>query len=239
MLPDKRHPDKRHPHKRRPPEPRAQPDRPAQRAASAARNPLPDSADPILVGRIVGAWGVRGWVRVAPYNDPRLSLLLRLPVWFLRAPAGSGSAELRALDVEQARAHGSDEIVAKLAGVDERDAARALEGTEVLLPREQFPALPADEVYWADLIGCTVRDPDGDPLGTIIAVEDHPAHPVMRLSIDVAESAPTNAETPPHAGAPPQAGARRSERLIPFVPELIRSVDLAARVVVADWRRDW
>ncbi|MCO5099919.1 MAG: ribosome maturation factor RimM [Burkholderiaceae bacterium] len=160
---------------------------------------------------------MRGWVRVAPFNDPRDSLLLRLPAWFLRSPRGQAQGDdgLRAVEVECARAHGAGEIVARIVGVDDRDAALALEGVEVLLARDRFPEPPAGEVYRTDLIGCAVVDPDGESLGTVVAVEDHPAHPVMRLS-----------------------GAGRA-RLVPFVPELIRSVDLVARVVVADWRRDW
>jgi len=177
----------------------------------------PESGEPVLVGRINGAWGVRGWVRVAPFNDPRLSLLLRLSTWFLRAPGAQAAAGVgwRSIEVESARAHGADEIVAKIAGIDDRNAALALEGAEVSLARDRFPELQAGEVYWTDLIGCAVVDPDGGPLGTVVAIEDHPAHPVMRLS---------------------DAGRAR---LVPLVPELIRSVDLAARVVVADWRRDW
>lgn len=207
------------PSKRPPPEP-----------GSAATVP---PAEPVLVGRIAGAWGVHGWVRVVPFNDPRLSLLLRLPVWHLRAPraqasgaprggasrtlrdAGPAGAEWRAVDVDRARAHGADEIVARLSGIDDRDAALALEGVEIFLERDRFPEPTADEVYWADLLGCTVFDPDGNPLGTVVAIDDHPAHPVMRLSDE------------------------SHERLVPLVPELIRSVDVAARAVVADWRRDW
>ena len=176
---------------------------------------------------------MHGWVRVVPFNDPRLSLLLRLPVWYLHAPreqalralrgepspipgtAERAGAEWRAVDVDRARAHGADEIVARLSGIDDRDAALALEGVEIFLERERFPEPTADEVYWADLLGCTVLDPDGNALGTVVAIEDHPAHPVMRLSDG------------------------HHERLVPLVPELIRSVDVAARAVVADWRRDW
>ncbi len=194
--------------------------RPPPESGSAA--PVPP-ADPVLVGRIAGAWGVHGWVRVVPFNDPRLSLLLRLPVWYLRASGepvsgargGAAPSEWRATEVERARAHGADEIVARLAGIVDRDAALALEGVEIFLERDRFPEPTADEVYWADLIGCAVLDPDGHPLGTVVAIEDHPAHPVMRLSDE------------------------GRERLVPLVPELIRSVDVAARTVVADWRRDW
>lgn len=182
--------------------------------SSDPHDSIGDPPDPVLVGRIVGAWGVRGWVRVAPFNDPRLSLLPRMPTWWLR-----DGARTRAMRVEAARPHGAGEIVARIAGIDDRDAANALEGSEVLLSRAQFPAPEHDEVYWADLIGCTVLDPDGASLGAIVSIEDQPAHPLMRV---VEEGAPQ-----PH------------ERLIPLVPEFLLSVDLDARVVVADWRSDY
>lgn len=223
------------------PSKRPPPDLPPQALRPEAGSPS-EPAEPVLVGRIAGAWGVRGWVRVTPFNDPRLSLLLQLPVWWLRAggaslradaPArtvddarlrGIHDARPRAWQIEHAKPHGADEIVAKLAGIDDRDAALAFDGFEVLLSREQFPEPQADEVYWADLIGCRVLDPDGESLGSIVGIDDQPAHPVLRLSDEEADD-----------GTQAIAG----ERLIPFVPQLILSIDLAARVVVADWRRDY
>lgn len=189
---------------------------------------------------------MRGWLRVVPFNDPRLSLLLRLPSWWLRPGAESKQPVIgaRAVQVEAAKPHGAQEIVAKLEGIDDRDAASALEGAEILLQREQFPEPEPDEVYWADLIGCTVLDPDGAPLGTIVAIEDQPAHPVLRLS----GTAPENDSSAPFAHAAAKAGERATARrparrthetLVPLVPELILEVDLARRVVVADWRSDY
>ncbi|HEY0879034.1 MAG TPA: ribosome maturation factor RimM [Zeimonas sp.] len=227
------------PGKRPPPElprERSRPTRPlpaqGQRAERQRADRLHVEADlpsapaaPVVVGRITGAWGVRGWVRVAPFNDPRLSLLLRLPVWWLRTGSVPSRADpvVRSVRIEGAKPHGG-EIVAKLAGIDDRDAALALEGCEVLLSREQFPEPEADEVYWTDLIGCRVLDPDDQLLGTVVAIDDQPAHPVMRL---------TDGEARPGDAMP------GGERLIPLVPELILSIDLVARVVVADWRRDY
>lgn len=182
--------------------------------------------DLLPVGRVTGAWGVRGWVRIAPFNDPRSSLLLQLSLWWLRA------ADTRAVEVEAAKPHGAAEIVAKLAGVDDREAALALDGTEVLLSREQFPEPQAGEVYWADLIGCRVLGPDGESLGIVVAIDDQPAHPVMRLSDEQAGGG-DSAES----GVGNRVAA--IERLVPFVPDLILSIDLAARVIVVDWRQDY
>src|SRR5690606_5408872 len=150
------------------PSKRPPPDSRAPEPPHPGAGPLSEPKEPILVGRIVGAWGVRGRVRVAPFNDPRSSLLLRLPVWWLRAAGAAPRVESRpradarlrdearphAVRVEDAKPHGGDEIVAKLVGVDDRDTALALKGFEVLLSREQFPEPEPDEVYWADLIGC-------------------------------------------------------------------------------------
>ncbi len=172
-------------------------------------------ADAVLVGRVVGAWGVRGWVRVAPFNDARDSLLLALAEWWLR-----GKGDARVVRVEEARVHGR-ELVAKFDGIDDRTAAEAFDGFEVLLSRARFPAPAADEIYWADLIGCTVRNPSGEVLGVVTGIDDHVAHPVLRLS-DVDEH-----------------GAPAPDRLIPLIPEVIVRVDLAERFVLADWRRDY
>lgn len=179
---------------------------------------------------------MRGEVRVEPFNDPRESLLASLNEWWLQpepapaastaggpalVPPGSVPSLPVLLRVARARAHGAHEIVAKLAGIDDRDAAQALAGRTVCLARAQFPEPAADEVYWTDLIGCTVLDPDGTELGTITAIEDHPAHPLLRVE------------------AGPSPAGHAQSHLIPLVPALLLSVDPAARRIVADWRADY
>lgn len=182
-----------------------------QGAGSAGSAPV----DAVAVGRVLGAWGVRGWVRVAPFNDSRDSILPGLQRWWLQDREG-----LRPLQIEAARVHGA-EIVAKIAGIDDRDVAATFQGCEVLVARAEFPSVADDEVYWVDLIGCTVRNPAGDVLGIVRGVEEHPAHPVLQ----VAEAA-----TPGH---------RLPDRLIPLVPEVVLSIDVEARSIVADWQSDY
>lgn len=173
-------------------------------------------ADAIPVGRVRGAWGVRGWLRVTPFNDPHESLLPSQRQWWLRT-AGA----VRALEITSARPHG-DDIVAKAAGIEDRDAAAALEGCEILIRRADFPRPSDDEYYWVDLIGCTVRNPAGETLGVVSAIENHAAHAVLRLS----DTLPTGARAAP-------------DRLIPLVPAFILAIDVEARSIVADWARDY
>jgi len=172
-------------------------------------------ADAVAVGRVSGAWGVRGGFRVTPFNDPRDSVLIGQLRWWLRGRAGCS-----VLEIEQARPHGA-EIVATAAGLDDRERAQALKGCEVLVSRAAFPDTEPDEVYWVDLIGCAVRNPAGEPLGVVAAVDEFGAHPVLRL------------DTLDEAGRP---GA---SRLIPFVPERILEIDLARRKILADWELDY
>jgi 16S rRNA processing protein RimM len=158
---------------------------------------------------------VRGWLRIVPFNDPHESILTGQPRWWLRGPAGC-----RLLTIEQSRVHG-DDIVAKASGLDDRDRAQALKGCEVMISRTQFPGAPPGEVYWVDLIGCTVRNPAGELLGVVTAVDEFGADPVLRLE------------------APGEAPGSSIQRLIPFVPAFVVEVDVAGRRLVADWDLDY
>ena len=158
---------------------------------------------------------MRGWLRIVPFNDPRDSILIGQPGWWLR-----GRGICRLLEIEQARVHG-DEIVAKVGGLDDRDSAEALKGCEVLVSRAAFPGAAPGEVYWIDLIGCCVRNPAGELLGVVASVEEFGADPVLRLDL------------------PGEAADGKSARLIPLVPAYVLEVDLPGRRIVADWQADY
>ncbi|HVL56174.1 MAG TPA: ribosome maturation factor RimM [Burkholderiaceae bacterium] len=163
----------------------------------------------IALGRVAGAYGLRGWIKVVPYGSAADSALLQTRDWQL---ARSGAEPLALhLTIERARCHGAA-VVAKIAGIDERDGAERLKGAEVRIKRIDFPPLADDEYYWVDLIGCEVINPDGQPLGRVVSVDDHGAHAILELDGGV---------------------------LIPFVSVYIVSVDLGARRIVADWQADY
>jgi 16S rRNA processing protein RimM len=176
-----------------------------------ATEPASAPTDLIEVGRVTDAWGVRGWIRIEPFNHPPESILLRVREWWLDCPAVAGAGPLR---VTRCRVHG-DALVAKPAGSDDRDQALRFKGAEIRISRSVFPVAPEGEVYWVDLIGCSVSGLEGVELGAVERVEDHGAHPILFV--------------------------RQGERvlLIPFVEQIVTGVDIAARRVVAEWAADY
>lgn len=162
--------------KPRPPEARL---RPGARRAQAfprergAEDAGPRPADLVAVGRVTDAYGLQGWVKVSPYNDPTQSVLRSIRRWWFDDGASAA--------VERARVHAAS-IVCKLAGIDDRDAALALKNHEVLVSRADFPRGADDEFYWVDLVGCRVTDRAGTVHGEVGAVDDYGAHPILKLA---------------------------------------------------------
>ena len=95
----------------------------------------------VTLGRISGVYGVRGWVKVHSYTEPRDNVV-GFASWTIRSAGGE-----RTVEVEDGRAHGSN-VVAKLRGVDDRDAARELIGSDIAVERSALPACEAGEYYW-------------------------------------------------------------------------------------------
>lgn len=116
--------------------------------------------DLVRLGRIAGAYGVRGWVRVASDTEPVEGILAYRP-WRVRR--AGGWAERR---VESGRRH-QDSLVVKLEGVDDRDAALALTGAEVAVRRTQLESLEERGFYWVDLLGAEVKTRAGEALGRV------------------------------------------------------------------------
>ena len=181
---------------------------------------LPD--DLLEVGHVLGAWGTRGWIKVAP-DAAEPAGLLKAGQWWLRPPPGRAGVQARCCARRLARRHGQS-VVALLEGVADRAQAENLKGWSVHLRREDFPAPAQDEFYWADLIGCEVFGRDGVALGQVVGLLDSGAQSVLRL------------RRPPDEPATQSASG---ERLIPFVDAYIVEVDIGARRIVADWQADY
>lgn len=114
----------------------------------------------VQLGRIVGAHGVRGWIKVLSFTEPRTNLF-DYPEWDLLLDAGP-----RRVAVVETRDAGK-RLLAKLDGIDDRDSAAALAGVAVGVPRSAMPSPEASEYYWADLEGLRVKSRDGTTLGTV------------------------------------------------------------------------
>jgi 16S rRNA processing protein RimM len=118
----------------------------------------PDSR--VTVGRITGVYGVKGWLRIYSYTEPRGNILEYNP-WLLRLADGWRSVEL--LD---GRVQGKG-VIAHLAGCEDRDQAARWMDAEIAVRREQLPAAGAGEYYWRDLIGLRVITTAGEELGIV------------------------------------------------------------------------
>jgi 16S rRNA processing protein RimM len=177
---------------------------------------IPD--DLVLVGYISGAYGIHGWVRIKPYSADA-DALLNARTWWLDKP------DLRDVEMLHAKVHSGD-VVAQLMGVAGRDAAEALKGAAVKIPRSHFPALGKDEFYWVDLVGLAVENLQGETIGQVIDLMDNGAHPILRVA---SESAPQAAEP----------GSKLQEILIPFVDQFVKTVDEKAKKIVVDWGLDY
>jgi 16S rRNA processing protein RimM len=126
----------------------------------------------IIVGKISGIYGVRGWVRVLSYTRPVENILSYTP-WLL---GSQGEWECR--DLIEGSAHGNG-LVAKLDAVDDRDSARAYIGKEIALYRGQMPELPAGQYYWCDLTGLDVVNRKGIHLGKVTELQETGANDVL------------------------------------------------------------
>ena len=125
-------------------------------------SPAADKQDPrwVILGRISGLFGVRGWVKVFSHTSPR-SNILEHKTWYLLTAGGRERIRLKA-----GRVHGKG-IVAQLEGFDDRDRAAELLGTDIAVPREQLPQAAEGEYYWTDLEGLRVQTLKGEELGRI------------------------------------------------------------------------
>jgi len=206
---------------------------------SAPQEDLSWPDDAIEVGRILGAWGIKGGIKVLPFAaDPQALFSARR--WFLKPaesakpPAAAAPARPAAhktpaqkaalaaplpfaLNVKGVRDQG-DAIVATAPEIADRDAAEAMKGVRVFVSRATFPKTDDGEFYWIDLIGLSVANREGAVLGDVVGLIDTGPHCVLRVQ---------------------PADAAAEERLIPFVEAYVDSVDMPGRRILVDWGLDF
>ncbi|WP_246455235.1 ribosome maturation factor RimM [Thermomonas brevis] len=159
----------------------------------------------IPMGRLHGAFGVRGEVKLESYADPQRAIARYLP-WTLRDARGNE----RLCEGAKVR-EGGKGLIATLPGIEDRDAADALRGTEILVPRSALPPPAPGEYYWVDLEGLRVANLEGADFGVVSHLFDNGANLVL-------------------------VARGERERMIPFVqPDFVRGVDFDAGLVTVDW----
>jgi 16S rRNA processing protein RimM len=160
----------------------------------------------LLAGRVVGAHGLRGRLRIRCDEGGAEGLLGAAHVFL-----GESEQAARRYEIREARAGRRDEICLGLDGVADRSAAEALRGADVWIDPVELAELPAGE-YWAfQLIGCEVEDAAGRVLGRVREVRSTGAQDLLVVD-----------------------GAGGTEQLIPAVQSWWREVDLAGRRIVVE-----
>jgi 16S rRNA processing protein RimM len=161
----------------------------------------------VELGRIGSPYGVLGWMHIQSFTDPPEGLL-DYPVWGLRQAAGPQTSHRLA----QGRIQGRG-VVARLEGVNDRDAAALWRGAMIEVRRNALPPTGRSEYYRGDLIGFVVRNLEGVELGKLDHFVEGTATAMMVV-----------------------AGA--TEYWIPAIPQYLRKVDLAGRLISVDWPAD-
>ncbi|MBY0572384.1 MAG: ribosome maturation factor RimM [Undibacterium sp.] len=174
--------------------------------------------DLVVVGYVSGAFGLQGWVKIRPYSSTGDALLAAKSVWL----ESLGQAGLREVKRLESKVHGED-IVARLEGIADRNAAEAAKATVIKISRKLFPILPLGEFYWVDLIGLAVQNLQGESLGVVRDMMDNGAQSILRVAaLDV-----------------PETELVKHERLIPFVDHFVKEVDQELKRIVVDWGLDY
>lgn len=160
----------------------------------------------VVLGRIAGLYGVKGWLKVISYTRPRINLLAYDKWWLYMA------GDWQPFICRASREHGKS-LVASIEGIDDRDQARTVIGAEIGVPRDRLPPLSAGEYYWHDLIGLNVVTREGTWLGPIVRLEETGGHDVLVVR---------------------EPGA--VEEMIPYVPGIyVLEVDPDRGTVTVDW----
>ena len=126
----------------------------------------------VLMAVIGAAHGIRGEVRVKPFGDDPLSFT---DYGVLETADGS-----RRFTVSKARVQ-KTVVVTKFKEIGDRNAAEALNGLELYIPRDRLPETEEDEFYHSDLIGMDAVDADGNPVGKVVMVQNFGAGDLLEL----------------------------------------------------------
>ncbi len=167
--------------------------------------------DVVVVGRIGGPYGVKGWVHLQSFTTPAENLLDYQP-WWVKTATG----DWQQLAKPACRKH-KNGFVALLEGVADRDAAAGLNGQLLGVLANVLPPLAdLDEFYWRELEGCEVIDTTGKTLGRVDHLLETGANDVLVILADSGQQV-----------------------LIPFVAQYVQAVDRQKRVIRVDWDEQW
>lgn len=170
---------------------------------------MSDNERRILLGRIVGAFGIRGQIKIESWTEPR-DAIFRYQPWILVDAAG------RERQLEGARGKESGKhLVATFPDVTDRDMVEAMRGTDIYVPRSALPPPKPGEFYWVDLEGFRVVNLEGVDFGTVSHLFSTGANDVLSIRGD------------------------RDRMVPFVEPDFVKSVDFEAGLITVDWDPDF
>ena len=165
----------------------------------------------IQIGYIQGVFGIKGWLKVFSFCRPK-EQILRYTTWQLHF-----NGDEKSFPIEQGKEHGAG-IIVKLAGIDTRTQAEALNKATIWVPVSDLAQLSKDEYYWYQLIGLNVETIEGQSLGIIEHLIETGANDVLVV---------TNI-------------ANKQQILIPYIRgKVVKQVDLDQKLMIVDWQIDY
>ncbi len=168
----------------------------------------------ISVGHFLGPHGIKGWVKIYSYTDPKENIATYTPLWLKR----DGIWQPIELAAVQTQGKG---LVAKLPGCDDRDTAATYRGLELAIKPEQLPELEQGEYYWSQLKGLIVVNAAQQVLGVVTDLMETGANDVLVVS-------------------PTEKSVDQEQRLIPYLPDnVVIEVDLEGSRLIVDWGIDY
>ena len=170
----------------------------------------------LVIGKINGVFGVKGWIKVFDYARVRGDVLQHRR-WLL-----GKSNQWSERKIEAGQIHGKG-VIAKLEGCDDRDSAAALLGSEIAVWRDWLTPTQGGQFYWFQLEGLAVRNLTGESLGWVTGLMETGANDVLVVEAGIEEH-----------GAKDQL-----QRLIPYIESVIKDVDLTGRQITVDWEVDF
>ena len=191
-----------------------------------------DLDDCVQLGKLVGVWGVKGWLKVFSYTRPRKNIG-QYKRWLL-VPTSSKkrnnatvkkSQSLQAIlvAIKNCKEQGQN-IVANIEGIDYRDQAENLLGFEVYIEKSQLKPLNKGEFYWSDMIGCDVINTQNDALGKVTSIMETGANDVLVVQQDSQDQDTLD---------------NLLEHLVPYSDDIVLSVDIKNSLIQVDWGVDY
>lgn len=164
-----------------------------------------------VVGKLGSTYGIRGWLRLYSSTENPESIFDYVP-WFLNI-----KGQWQQIELESWRYHSNDLIV-KLKGIEDREAAQLLANIEIGVDLAVFPELEEGDYYWHDLIGCQVVNTEGYMMGEVTDIMETGSNDVLVVT------------------ASNKDAFGKQERLIPFLYEqVVKRVDLTTKVIEVEW----